>query len=105
MSDVPAVLRDMPMGTQGTRGRLLWVTPDDSGNYRFVFYRGCTMGARAAVAGCPVDELRDLFDRRQDVERRQGKSTDLDYAVGLALDIPTADPDVRRIIDYLAATA
>ncbi len=102
----PAILRDLPMGTQGTRGRLLMVAPGPlSGDHRFVFYRGSNMSARAAVAGCPLGELKAMHERRSDVERRTGRSSDLGHAIALALDLPGVDAEVARIVRYIEATA
>jgi len=103
MSDAPRILRDIPLGSHGDRGRLLMVSPDAAGRYRFVFYRGTNERARSAVGGCPMPELRDLHDRRQDVERRTSGHADLLYAVALALDLPAGDSEPRRIVRYLEA--
>lgn len=100
--EAPTVLRDMPMGPDGLKGRLLMIDPG-CGRYAFVFYRGTKQSARKAIAACKVDELRDLFDRRQDVERRAGISPERDYALGKALDLPMIDEEVRRVAAYLDA--
>lgn len=99
----PAVLRDIPLGARGDRGRLLWITPDAAGRHRFVFYRGTNQLAKTAVGGTLLVELRALFDRRNDVERRAGQHVELDYAIGGALDLPPTDTEVRRIAGYLQA--
>jgi hypothetical protein len=102
-TDKPFVLRDIPLGSEGLRGRLLLVSGSDAAPWRFVFYRGTCTAARAAVAGCALEGLRDLHERRQDVERRAGQSSDLDYALGLALDLPAIDTEVGRVAAYLEA--
>ena len=102
-SAAPAVLRDIPLGADGARGRLLMVSRDDAGRHRFVYYRGTCTAARVAVAGCPLEGLRDLHERRHDVERRTSKHPDLLHAVAAALDLPPMDTEPRRIVAYLEA--
>ena len=99
----PRVLRDIPLGAEGRRGRLLMVSPDGAGRFRFVFYRGTNDRARQAVAGEPLEGLRDLHDRRQDVERRSSVSADLRDAIARALDLPLGDREPARIAGYLEA--
>lgn len=94
------LLRDVPIGR---RGRLLVFDRDEQGRFVLVYYRGTNPDATALVLARDVEMLRDLFDRRQDVERRVGQRPDLRSAVATALDLPLVDRECVRVTEYLAS--
>ncbi len=98
----PRLLRDLPLGADGLRGRLLVLEREHlTRRFQLVYYRGTSPQAKQAVAAAQVSALRELYDGRADVERRQGRSTDLVSAVAAALDLPWADRVVRRTAELI----
>lgn len=99
----PTIVRDMPLGRDGRRGRLLYISADEHGRHRLLLYRGTNEAARRRVARAAAAELRELHERSPDVERRAGVHEDLEAAVATAIDMPLFDQEVRSLTAYLEA--
>lgn len=101
--DVRGELRDIPLGVDGLRGRLL--VRHTEGRWEVARYRGVKRRARERVAGAATDELKGLYESSSEVERSTGSSSDLADALGKALDLPALDQHVEQIVRYLEATS